>query len=155
MRAEVLNSFIAATLEALRTMAGVEPRRGTPRVKGSQDKSYDVSGIVGITGQVQGFVVLSFRRSTALHVVGGFLGETIGTVDEQVIDAVGELANIVAGGAKRVLSEAGYLLTISIPSVVVGTSHVIARPTATPCFEIPFETPQGPFCVELCLKSET
>lgn len=155
MKAEIINSFISATLDALRTMAGVDPRRGSPRLKGAKEQSYDVSGVVGITGQVKGFVVLSFRGSAALHVVGGFLGEAVHELDDQVSDAVGELANIVAGGAKRVLSEAGYELTISIPTVIVGRDHVIARPSGVPCFEVPFETEAGPFCVELCLKSET
>lgn len=155
MKAEILNSFISATVDALQTMAGVAPRRGAPRLKGAQEQSFDVSGVVGITGQVKGFVVLSFRESAVLHVVGGFLGEKVERVDDQVSDAVGELANIVAGGAKRVLSEEGYELTISIPTVIVGKSHVIARPSGIPCFEVPFETDRGPFCVELCLKSET
>jgi chemotaxis protein CheX len=155
MKAEVLNPFISATVDALRTMAGIDPRRGAPRLKGAQEQSYDVSGVVGITGQVKGFVVLSFSERAALHVVGGFLGEPVAGVDAQVSDAVGELANIVAGGAKRVLSEAGYDLTISIPTVIIGKSHVIARPTGIPCFEVPFETDAGPFGVELCLKSET
>ena len=38
------------------------------------------------------------------------------------------------------LADAGYDLTISIPSVVVGTDHSISRPRDIPCFEIPFET---------------
>ena len=154
MKVEVLNSFITATLEVLRTMAGVEPRRGAPRLKGSQDVSYDVSGVVGITGQVQGFVVLSFRQSAAQYVVGSFLGEPVNRLDDQVVDAVGELANIVAGGAKRVLAEAGCDMKISIPTVIVGKNHIVARPNKVPCFEIPFETDHGPFSVELCLKSE-
>ena len=155
MKAEIVNSFISATLDALGTMAGIHPTRGTPRLKGAKEQSYDVSGVVGITGQVKGFVVLSFRESAALLVVTGFVGERVGGLDEQVSDAVGELANIVAGGAKRVLSEAGYELTISIPTVVVGRNHVIARPNGVPCFEVPFETQAGPFCVELCLKLAT
>lgn len=155
MKAEILNPFIAATLDALRTMAGVDPRRGALRVKGAKDQSFDVSGVVGITGQVKGFVVLSFHENAALQVVSGFIGEEVTKVDEQVIDAVGELANMVAGGAKRVLADQGYDLTISIPSVIVGKNHVITRPSTIPCIEVPFEIDAGAFSVELCLKSES
>ena len=152
MNVEVFNPFITATLDVLRTMAGLDPNRGTPRLKGRDAVSYDVSGVIGLTGQVQGFVTLSFRESAALHVVSSFLGEPVTSVDEQVKDAVGELTNIVAGGAKRALADSGYNLTISIPSVVVGHNHSISRPKEIPCFEIPFETEAGPFSVELCLK---
>ncbi len=154
MKAEILNPFIQATGEALRTMAGIDPVRGAPRLKGREDTSYDVSGIVGLTGQVQGFVVLSFGEAAALDVVRHFCGERVTSIDERVKDAVAELANIVAGGAKRVLSDAGYSLRISIPSVVVGKSHVISRPRGVPCFEIPFSIQAGAFGVELCLKLE-
>jgi chemotaxis protein CheX len=153
VKAEVINPFIAATVEAFRKLAGIEPLRGEPRLKGRGEVSYDVSGIVGISGQVKGSVNLSFRRAAALQVVAGFMGEGVREVDDQVIDAVGELANIVAGGAKSVLSEAGYDLKISIPTVIVGRDHVISRPRDIPCLEIPFSLEAGPFSVELCLSS--
>jgi chemotaxis protein CheX len=154
MRADILNPFLGATLDVLRTMARIEPKRGEPRLKGQDDGSYDVSGVVGLTGQVQGFVSLSFRESAALHVVGCFVGEPVHAVDEHVKDAVGELANMVAGGAKRALAAAGYDLRISIPSVIVGRGHSISRPKGVPCIEIPFETEAGAFSVDLCLKLE-
>jgi len=154
MRADILNPFLQATMEVLSTMAHIEPRKGHPRLKEREDGIYDISGVVGLTGQVQGFVSLSFRESAALYVVGALVGEPVGAVDEHVKDAVGELANMVAGGAKRVLAAAGYDLRISIPSVVVGPGHSISRPRGIPCIEIPFETERGAFSVDLCLKLE-
>lgn len=153
MKAEILNPFIGATIGALKKIAGIEPRRGDPRLKGRNEGSYDISGIVGISGQVKGSVNLSFREAVALQVVGGFVGEAVHAVDDHVIDAVGELANIIAGGAKSVLAEAGYDLKISIPTVIVGHDHVICRPKDIPCLEIPFWLEAGPFSVELCLAS--
>lgn len=154
MRAEILNPFLEAAVEVFRTMAGLEPRRGVPRIKGQEAGAFDVSGVVGFTGQVQGFVALSFREAAALYVAGAFMGEAVSAVDAEVKDAVGELANMVAGGAKSALAAAGYELRISIPSVIVGPGHSISRPRGIPCFEIPFETQGGPFSVELCLKLE-
>ena len=154
MKAEILNCFISATVSVLRSVAGVHPRQGRARIKKADDASYDISGVVGLTGQVQGLVVLSFREAPALEVVGRFLGEPVSKVDDQVLDAVGELANIVAGGAKKALVDAEYDLKISIPSVIRGRDHKIWKPTSIPCFEIPFEIGSGPFAVELCLKSE-
>lgn len=154
MRAEILNCFITSTESAIRSVAGVHPRQGRARIKGPDDASYDVSGVVGITGRVQGLVVLSFREAPALEVVSRFLGERMDKVDDQVLDAVGELANIVAGGAKKALVEADYDMKISVPSVIRGRGHRIWKPGNIPCFEIPFEIGTGPFAVELCLKSE-
>ncbi|WP_025321709.1 chemotaxis protein CheX [Deferrisoma camini] len=154
MKAEIVNPFLHATVDVLRTMAGVEARRGAPRLKGAGEPSFDISGLVGLSGQVQGYVALSFREPAAFYVVGRFLGEPVQETNAQVRDAVGELANIVAGGAKRVLAEQGYDLKISIPTVVVGRNHTVSRPRGIPCIEIPFDTDGGPFRVELCLKLE-
>jgi chemotaxis protein CheX len=154
MRAEVLNAFIAATVEVLRATTGFHPRRGKPRIKGADAASYDVSGVVGLTGHIQGLVVLSFREAPALEVVGRFLGEPVDKMDEQVLDAVGELSNILAGAAKKALVEADYDLKISIPSVIRGRDHRIWKPGNIPTFEIPFEIGSGPFVVELCVKLE-
>ncbi len=154
MKAEILNPFLAATVEVFRTMAGLELRPGALRVKGQEDGSFDVSGVVGFTGQVQGFVALSFRESAALHVAGAFMGEAVAAVDADVKDAVGELANMVAGGAKSALAAAGYDLRISIPSVIVGPGHTISRPRGIPCFVVPFDTGEGTFSVELCVRLE-
>ena len=154
MNAEIVNAFVVSILDVLQTMAGLEPRRGEARLKGADERCYDVSAVVGVTGQVQGFVALSFSVAAALHVVGCFLGEAMGRVDEQVKDAVGELANMLAGGAKKALASTGREMRISIPSVIVGPSHRIARPRGTPCLEVPFETEAGPFSVELCLSSD-
>ncbi|RMG87876.1 MAG: chemotaxis protein CheX [Candidatus Dadabacteria bacterium] len=154
MKAEILNPFLAATLDVLKTMAGIEPQRGQPRLKGADEGSFDISGLVGLSGQLQGYVALSFRESAALYVVSRFLGEPVADLGGQVRDGVGELANIVAGGAKRVLADQGYDLKISIPTVVVGRDHVVSRPRGVPCIVIPFETQGGPFQVELCLRLE-
>jgi len=154
MKAEIINPFIVATIDVLETMANIKPERGAPRLKGKEDTSYDVSGIVGLTGQVQGCIVLSFRESAAIYVVTSFLGDKVEGIDDTVKDAVGELANIVAGAAKRALAESGYALKISIPSVIIGKNHSISRQSGIPAIEIPFETEAGPFSVELCLKLE-
>ncbi len=64
-------------------------------------------------------------------------------------DAVGELANMIAGGAKRHL---GNLASITVPSVVIGSGHVIARLTDVPCIVIPCQTDAGSFAVEVSIK---
>jgi len=65
-------------------------------------------------------------------------------------DAIGELANMIAGSAKKDL---GHTASISVPNVVIGGGHIIARLSEVPCLVIPCRTPVGNFAVEVNIKT--
>jgi chemotaxis protein CheX len=73
-----------------------------------------------------------------------------GTAD--FADAIGELANMVAGSAK---SDLGVIANISLPSVIIGHGHTIARLSGVPCVVIPCRTAVGEFAVEVNIKTAT
>jgi chemotaxis protein CheX len=66
-------------------------------------------------------------------------------------DAIGEIANMVAGSAKKDL---GVLANITVPSVVIGPSHTLAGLSGIPCVVIPVTTPVGKFAVEVSIKQQ-
>ena len=72
--------------------------------------------ILGLTGGIQGSLCLSLSEQAAIQWSETILLETLSHVDQTVIDAVGELGNMVVGGAKRRL--AGNNLTMSLPTVL-------------------------------------
>lgn len=149
---DYINPFIQAAVDAFAMMADVEIRKTKLSVKDDQQATYDISGIIGLAGEVIGSVALSFPRATACKIVSKFLDTRKVTLDAEVQDAVGELTNIVAGGAKRELSTRGYGFKIGIPSIVVGQGHAIVRPKNVPTICVHFECSEGEFVVEVCLK---
>ena len=68
-------------------------------------------------------------------------------IDDEVVDAVGELANMVAGAAKAELEE--YKLSVSLPNVITGRGHEIRFPSNVTPICVPFETPWGPLALEV------
>jgi chemotaxis protein CheX len=48
-------------------------------------------------------------------------------MDDEVIDAIGEIINIIAGNAKRGLEES-FRLVISLPTIIQGSNHAIQWP---------------------------
>ncbi len=67
-------------------------------------------------------------------------------------DAIGELANMIAGGAKSNFD--GLAVTISLPSVVIGDPHeviVTGAPSGAPRLIIPCQTELGQFHVEVAM----
>ena len=108
MKAEMINPFITATLNVLSTMAGIEAKKGEVYIKQDDKMAYDISGVIGIAGKMSGFVVVSFPEKLALDIVSGFLGEPKKNMSKDVVDAIGEFVNMIAGGSKRVFAEQGY-----------------------------------------------
>jgi chemotaxis protein CheX len=52
----------------------------------------------------------------------------VDSVDQTVVDAVGELGNMVVGGVKRRLAD--FRLTMSLPSVIRAGRHQMGFPSA-------------------------
>jgi len=65
-----------------------------------------------------------------------------------VIDLVGELANMVLGGAKSELENAGYVFRLSLPTIKLGSDYLIAHKTNAPIIVLPFTMPEGEFVIE-------
>jgi chemotaxis protein CheX len=80
------------------------------------------------------------------------LMEEIKTMNKSVEDAIGEIGNIVVGDARRALIQDGHSLSISIPTVVIGSGHKISRSGDIPCIAIPFTTEFGDFEVNVGLR---
>ncbi|KAA0257738.1 chemotaxis protein CheX [Deferribacter autotrophicus] len=152
MKAEHINPFIESTLAVFETMLGLRPKKEELFIKKDDEPSFDISGIIGLTGQAVGSVVISFPESLALKVVSKFIGEDKKSVDDEVVDAVGELINMIAGGAKKIFTDKGLKFKISIPNVVTGKGHKIKRPSNVPCLGVKFKIDNEVFVIEVSLK---
>jgi chemotaxis protein CheX len=131
------------------TMVKMEVTICRPHVKATPAPTYDVSGIIGLSGDLVGSVVVSFQVDAAVKIVSAFAGLELKADAPDFPDAVGELANMIAGGAKKAF---GGLANITVPNVIVGSGHTVARLASVPCVVIPCQTPVGDFAVEVCIK---
>lgn len=141
--------FINSVRSVFQTMVKVETTVNRPQLKADSGALYDVSSIVGFSGDVIGNVIVSLQMKAAQKLVAAFAGAVIEPTSPDFVDAVGELANMIAGGAKKHLGNAA---SITVPSVVIGKGHQIARLSDVPCIVIPCQTPVGDFAVEVNIK---
>jgi len=149
MKVEYINPFLVSTLAAFETMLGCKLTRGTPYVKNDAQPHHEVSSVIGLSGKAQGTVVLGLSREAAISATEVLLKERPTEINADVTDAVGELANIIAGGAKAKL---GHLnLSVSMPTVITGKSHCIEFPRRATPICIPFESDWGPITVEVAI----
>ncbi|MFP5213457.1 MAG: chemotaxis protein CheX [Acidobacteriota bacterium] len=152
MDVSIINPFLAAAVNVLNTMAGVDPKPGKPFLKKDGKALGDVSAIIGITGAVQGSMALSFTESCIKKIVSNMFRCPVEEIDDEIRDAVGELTNMVCGDARRRLAEQGITLQAGIPTIICGANHSISHINNGPRLTIPFETEDGRFVVEVAFN---
>jgi chemotaxis protein CheX len=153
MKAEFINAFLTSVLNILSTMARMKAEPGTPSIKQDQVAKGDVTGIIGMAGeQARGTLAVTFTEPVILAITERMLGEKVNTIDDTVTDMVGELTNMVTGGAKKLLSEKGYRFDMAIPSIISGKNHTVLHKSNKPVIMVPFSTDAGSFFIELCFE---
>lgn len=146
-----ITPFISSIQNVFSTMMQLRVDIGTPGIKKDPSPTYDVSGIIGMSGDVIGSVTLSFPMTTAKNVVALFAGSAVEPGTPDFADAIGELVNMVSGNAKAQFT-GGKKVSISCPSVVVGSNHLVARQKDVPCITIPCKTDCGDLVIEIVIR---
>ncbi len=139
----------AATLDIFETMIPMEVTSGEPMVGEKIEISAYLTSMLGLSGDFAGMLNIHCPSDIACLITGAMLGMEVDEVDEDVKDALGEVANMVAGGLKISLADSQIDVELAIPSVIAGKSYTITAPEGTQKVVVPFETPSGPFWVEL------
>ena len=151
---EFINPFIDATRNVFSSMCGVEVVRKKIFVKDDYKMLGDISGVMGLSGTAAGSVVISMSSILARLVVGNMLGEPPAEdLTQDVVDATGEIINMISGQAKASLVKTKYHFTISIPKVVTGPGHEIEHQPGTPNIVVVFEGAGHDFSLQVCLAA--
>ncbi|MBI4774026.1 MAG: chemotaxis protein CheX [Deltaproteobacteria bacterium] len=155
MDATLINPFLEAILNVLKTMAFVDAKTGKMYLKKDRKANGDVTGIIGLTGDVTGTLSITFTEGCIKGIIANMLGEEVHEIDDEVRDAVGEITNMACGDARRKLDDMGYRVASPRPTIVSGKNHVVQHlDRSSPCIAIPFETEFGGFTVEVSIRSE-
>jgi chemotaxis protein CheX len=149
MKADYINPFLSATAHVFSKMLSCQLKRGTPYLKDRTQPTYEVSGIIGLSGKALGTVVLSLAREVALRAAEHVLQDHFESVNADVVDLIGELTNMIAGSAKAQLDQ--YEMNLSLPSVITGKNHIVQFPSDVVPICVPFDSPWGPICLEVSL----
>ncbi len=85
-----------------------------------------ISGIIGLAGAYKGNIALHFSKNIALKSISAMMGMDCDELTEEMNDAIGEIANIVAGGTKTELATQDVSFDLSLPTVISGNNYSIA-----------------------------
>ena len=138
MKSEHINPCIEACVDTYKTMLGVTPERaGKLSVMTGMFPVSDVMGIIGLTGKVRGAMMIGMKEVVACKTVERFLEEEQTEVNADVLDAIGEILNIIAGAAAAKLSE--FKIGLGLPTVLAGREHKMFADINSPWIIIPMK----------------
>ncbi|MFO7912668.1 MAG: chemotaxis protein CheX [Desulfotignum sp.] len=151
MDAILVNPFIEGTLHILDTTASVKVKPDPPFLKTDTKPLADISGVLEITGDLEGSAAISFTESSILGIVSAMFGEKMTRIDEEIFDAVGEISNMVAGHVTTKIAEQGKKIKVKFIRMCQGPEQPIEHTASTgPVLVLPFKTTMGKVVIEVC-----
>jgi CheY-specific phosphatase CheX len=152
VRARCINAFVAATQDLFKTMIRVPLSLTKPRLKERGErvyKLYRISAGVRIAGTIEGFAWISFSEKVAVAIASALGGQPFKTLDDpDCRDALGEIANMIVGSAKRTIAVGP--LNVSVP--VLQPTEDVEYPPNAPVILLPFDTAFGRFIIEFAMS---
>ncbi len=148
MDVRYINPFIEGTINVLQTMAFITSKPGKPFIKKSTAATGDITGIIGLSGDKEGSLSLTFAFPCIKAILEKMLGEVHDELNEDVTDAVGEITNMICGDARNKLEAQNIKLSAGIPTIITGQGHTISHVTKSAIIVLPFTTDFGNFSLE-------
>lgn len=152
-------SFIVeVTRQVFQTMVMLEPADDYPLADPITHFNCSITGMVGFVGSYSGLVSIHCPIELANEITASMLGVEKNDLDKEgadLNDAIGELANILAGSIKQLLSKGGMDIKLSIPTMISGEEYTITTLSDQDCVVIPFTVQdRGRFLVGLTLHKD-
>lgn len=146
------NSMVKATTEVFRTMLNMKVAAGAIALEKAQTRHAEVIGSIGVAGFLSGSISIFMTKELARRAGAAMLMmEPDELSDEELVDAVGELTNMIGGNIKTELFQKTPLFDISIPSVYVGDDLQRRTVSDDLCFMVPFRVGETGFSVEFLM----
>jgi chemotaxis protein CheX len=96
----------------------------------------DVTSMVGLAGQLSGVFSVRCSGKAATLMTSKMLGVKLDEVGPEVLDAIGEVCNMVAGNFKHKIAVLAEGCMLSPPTVVTGSAYNLHSLTDSPALEV-------------------
>ncbi|MFI5381492.1 MAG: chemotaxis protein CheX [Tepidisphaerales bacterium] len=145
-----INPFLIASQEVFQKMVKVGLSLEKPYLRRGSETSAAVNAVVKLEGAVTGSVFLRFSQPMALAAADGLSGQAQAGLTDDCLDALGEIANMIVGNAKKLLPSETPV-NMSTPKVLLGSGG-LEYPENQPFIVIPCATRKGRFVIEVGLR---
>jgi chemotaxis protein CheX len=151
----LIASVCAATQDVFTTMIGLEITAGEPFEEANGSGTVDgVVALIGLAGQWVGAGIIhcdaALARKLYCHMLMTETEPAGDGVNEEVLDAVAEIANMIVGNVKNDVEEQVGAIGMGIPSVVYGRKFT-TRNAGSNWIVVPFACGGANMWVKFCL----
>lgn len=157
INADFIIPFIDSTKSTFEIMLQKQVKQKEAYIKKNYVMFGDISGTIGVSGKVCGTVAVSMPAEFALNCIREMIGEDeeFALSDMVVHDGVGELINMIAGGAKTSLSGTENAINFTLPTIISGRGHEMYHSQKTSNTSVIFQTDQGDeFSLDVCVQTK-
>lgn len=143
----LIELMVDAVENVFETMCGIRFANRPQPFLGCSTKRLAISGVVGISGNLDALLIVNIDRQLAISASEALLGETFDTVSSDVIESVAELTNMIGGATKDQCGIEGCIL--GLPTVIHGDNHQVNLPHKTMLTTANFVSELGRLNIEL------
>ena len=151
MRVEYINPFVESAFNILNEVLQSDITRGELYLKATSQPVLGVAAIIGLTGDVEGLVLLDMSLVTAMWIASTMNGEELDGFDELARATIAELANMITGQAVTKLHDLGYNFDLSPPSLITG-DNMIVTDSGVEALIVPLQLPQGKLEINVAVR---
>jgi len=135
-----------ATREVFEIMLGTSLNACDPV---ASPRGGEFTALVGLAGNLCGVLSIRCSNQSACTMASKMLGVPAEEVGDDSFDALGEIANMIAGNFKGKLAGVGNHCMLSVPTIIVGTSYRTHSISGGITLEAFFDFDRKPFWVTL------
>ena len=151
MRVEYINPFVEAAFNILKEVLQSDISRGELYLKATSQPVLGVAAIIGLTGDVEGRVLLDMSLDTAQSIATTMNSDELDGFDELAKATIAELANMITGQAVTKLHDLGYNFDLSPPSLITGDNMVVTD-SGVEALIVPLQLPQGNLEINVAVR---
>jgi chemotaxis protein CheX len=117
------------------------------------DGSFDITAMVGLAGQMRGVLTMRCAGKSATLMASKMLDMEPAEGSHDVLDALGEICNMVAGNFKNKVAGVGDGCMLSVPTVITGNSYSLHSLADSGALEVRLLFESEPIAITLQIHS--
>lgn len=146
---DVGKEIVAGCKDVFSTMLMVDLQSEEVVIQDKVEINSNITSMIGLGGGLKGLLAVHCPSSVAKEVTSSFLGMDVEEIDDDVKDAIGEIANMVAGNLKISFTNLDVNVELAIPTTIVGDSFYVSGITDSTRVIVPFLMGGDKFWIEL------
>jgi len=152
MKFEYIEPFVNSTARVLDEVIQSDISKGKVSLVSYDEIHGDIVIVIKVEGDTEGSIILNMDNETAINICNAMMGEDRDELTPMCMDAISELANMMAGNATSALVDLGYDLRIA-PPLVVARDGMIKRISELEIFQVPLFTDCGEITMNAVLRT--